>query len=178
MWCNRHSPSLVHNSNTATPLIKVHMQQEQAHKVTQEVDLITTVEILVTSDTTGLKDCPASQKLCHKCGKVKRYAWVCRSSERAQQIAQVNNSVHSANSSYVYKRDNKRLHHSPYFNVLIGGSNLSMMADSGASVNILTDINYNRLQSPSSLPQSAVSIYAHRERKLQPTDNEFVTSLQ
>ena len=61
--------------------------------------------------------------------------------ERVQQIAQIDNSVDSANSNYVYVMINKLAHHSPYFNILIGNSDVSMMTDSGASVNMLTDVD-------------------------------------
>ena len=114
----------------------------------------------------GLKDCPARGKTCTKCAKMNHFRTVCMSSH-VQNITHENNTNSNSNdeedADYTWHINTKPRKFSPHFNIDIGNSSVSMMADSGASVNLLTERDYRNSKELTSLRPSPARIYTYGE---------------
>ncbi|XP_013387429.1 uncharacterized protein LOC106156635 [Lingula anatina] len=79
---------------------------------------------------------------CHSCGKQNHFTAVCLSKPR------VNNIEIEDDVEYTYKLNMKSQVSSPYFKVKVDDSYITIMADSGASVNILSEKDYLSMKHP------------------------------
>ena len=91
------------------------------------------------------------------------FAAVCMS-EKVRHVTR-EDTQEDTDPAYTYQVNNKPWNVSPHFIIRIGNNNISMIADSGASVNLLSNNDYQKLQNPpaihSSNPQHTSS---HTER--------------
>ena len=119
-------------------------------------------------------------KTCTKCGKMNHFRAVCRSSH-VQNITHENNTNSNSNdeedANYTWHINTKPRKFSPHFSIDIGSSSVSMMADSGASVNLLAERDYRNLKQPPSLRPSPARIYAYGKTQPIATLGEFVAKL-
>ena len=104
--------------------------------------------------------CPAQGKSCHKCGKLNHFSKVCRSKSNNQfkqpvgkehaktvtaenhssEISRVEKSDSDNSEEYTFTTDAQVNQLSkPIFEVQIGNTPIRIMADSGATVNILSE---------------------------------------
>ena len=97
--------------------------------------------------------CPSYQKECNNCGKLGHFksVCVCRSEQRGNLRA-LEEDLSDSDGENAFRisihsvHGNKAKH--PLFKVKIGKTWLTIMADSGYSINILDENDYNKLQSP------------------------------
>jgi hypothetical protein len=138
----------------------------------------------------GNNGCPAKGQRCHKCGTLNHFARMCRRPNQSQnqdrsQRSNVN-IVHKDDENDSDESDNRDQqtlavssndeHYTfavkssqsncerPWFSVDIAGTSVRMMADSGASINILDKKDYCNIQNKPSLEESSVKIFPYMAR--------------
>ena len=90
--------------------------------------------------------CPARGKICKACGKIGHFAHVCRSKPRT--VASVETGQTSDEEyEYVYTIDHQENKKPPICQLQINGKTVKMMIDSGASVNLLDETTFQRINS-------------------------------
>uniref|UniRef100_H3A736 Gypsy retrotransposon integrase-like protein 1 n=1 Tax=Latimeria chalumnae TaxID=7897 RepID=H3A736_LATCH len=140
--------------------------------------------------------CPAFGKEWHNCKKANHFAACCRSKiysiTSKQQIKhrpQVN-EIHTDNSltssdedAYVYTI---RLHQlnvttsqkHPHFDIKINGQPLTVMADSGASINVIDEVDYASMNQQPKLLQTDVQVYPYRSQNPLPVLEKFHATIE
>ena len=118
------------------------------------------------------RPCPAQGQTCHKCGKPNHYARVCMSATRlaqnsSQQINQVVEKQRVEESSdsddeYVYSIG-KDKSHIPKATVQINDVDVSLIIDTGASVDVIDEHTFNNLvrRSSAKLSLTAKCLFAY-----------------
>ena len=66
----------------------------------------------------------------------------------------------------------------PVFNVKINGTWLSVIADSGSSINILDEVHYRKLKQTPNLQDAKVKIYPYNSHSHLPALGKFVASVE
>jgi len=124
------------------------------------------------------QECPAQGIECRKCGKQNHFAKVCKS-ERVRHVTQTEalEDAGEDDEDYAYHINSRPQNESPQFNIRIGNDSVSMMADSGASVNLLSNADYQNMRNPPDLQRSAARIFAYGDKSPIATHGEFVTKL-
>lgn len=127
-------------------------------------------------------DCPAFGKKCYKCERFNHFASQCKSkqSESGQQLKKpqysqkpprkyvhntevtelCGNDEDSDDNGYVYTVHDKE-EHTPVFELKVNGSPMRFMADSGASVNIMSESDYNDMPSKTPLRTTQAKVFAY-----------------
>ena len=144
----------------------------------------------------GRTSCPAYGKECRKCGKMNHFQSVCRSGEqkgkskdssgeRHYKVRYVDEDSASDDSAsdehFLFKitvhsvKQNDAKH--PLFNVKVNGSRLTVMADSGSSINILDEQDYRRIQPCPTLKNISISVYAYNSKSRLPVFGKFVAEI-
>ena len=125
----------------------------------------------------GREKCPAYGKECHNCGKNNHFASVClkskndsksspkqqnkkwnRTKQKKSHVYQIGEtSDNEVDDEYVYTLSNKNKQ-LPVFSVKVNGQPMMMMADSGATVNIMDLNDFNNLTVKPKLKQTNTRI--------------------
>ena len=138
--------------------------------------------------------CPAYGKSCRGCGKQNHYEAVCRSKKpnRKQEFKtqkprhNVQNLVDENSSSedsdedgYAFSVNSTGKEHSqPMFNIVIHDTPMTIMADSGASVNVLDEKDYQALSKRPKLQTTKVKIHPYKSNKSLKVLGKFKTVLK
>ena len=145
----------------------------------------------------GRASCPAFNKQCSTCKKMNHFARVCRSSQRllsqpthaqtsvpppaASGVHTVNDTQASTQqddaagmSHYVFATCSKGL---PVFDITVNGKALHFLADSGASVNLLSESDFHTLNPLPELKPSSNRITAYGSRSPLPVLGTFDADL-
>uniref|UniRef100_H3A6Z3 Gypsy retrotransposon integrase-like protein 1 n=1 Tax=Latimeria chalumnae TaxID=7897 RepID=H3A6Z3_LATCH len=144
----------------------------------------------------GKTACLAFGKECHNCKKANHFAACCRSKlysitnkqqikhrTRVNEIHTDNGLTSSDEDAYIYT---VRLHQlnatasqkQPHFDIKINGQPLTVMADSGASINVIDEVDYANLNQQPKLLQTDVQVYPYRSQKLLPVLGKFHTTIE
>ena len=142
----------------------------------------------------GKTSCPAYGKSCRGCGKQNHYEAVCRSKKpnRKQEFKpqkprhNVQNLVDKNSSSkdsdedgYAFSVNSTGKEHSqPMFNIVIHDTPMTIMADSGASVNVLDEKDYQALSKRPELQTTKVKIHPYMSNKSLKVLGKFKTVLK
>ena len=121
----------------------------------------------------GLRNCPARGKQCNKCGKLNHFGSVCMSAG----INQVH-EVPDEQPSYTFHLRTGQRHSSPCFNIDFGNGTVSMLADSGADVNLITESDYLRLDPSPLLDPPSTRILPYGDSKPIRVLGEFTCELK
>ena len=125
--------------------------------------------------------CPAEGKYCLKCGKLNHFSKVCRSKSRhqyppagkqhAKTITTDSSQVDKSNSQNCFSDDSEEYTFTtgaqanyttkPIYEVRIINTLLKIMADSGATVNILSKQDFDRLKPKPQLVETKTKIYPY-----------------
>ncbi|CAB4036728.1 Retrovirus-related Pol poly, partial [Paramuricea clavata] len=116
--------------------------------------------------------CPANNKACNKCGKLGYFGRVCKSarrpeqSERVRYIEQRENNNFSDDDEYVFTlNDPKNSEQQTSVTITVHGTEIPVIIDSGAGVNVLDKNTFNRLyngpQNTIKLSDSRVKLFSY-----------------
>ena len=136
--------------------------------------------------------CPAYGKSCRGCGKLNHFEAVCRSknpNKRNDPKARkwdVQNLAYDDSSSeesddiaYTFSVNTTgKMKSQPMFQVIVHDTPLTIMADSGASVNVLDEKDYQSLTKPLTLQQTKVKIHAYKSSESLTVLEKFTTVLK
>ena len=120
----------------------------------------------------GLRRCPAWGKSCKICHKENHFASVCLSSQEVHHVQE-----EEEEPEYAYRIHENTKTSSPLFDINVNNSLVTMMADSGASVNILSEAHYRSMKKQPDLQPSRVKIYAYGETTAMNTLGEIKAHL-
>ena len=106
--------------------------------------------------------CPARGKTCKACRKIGHFAHVCRSKPRIVAPVETGQSF-DEEYEYDYTIDNQENKKPPICQLQINGKTVEMMIDSGASVNLLDETTFQRINShgSESLQPAHTKIYSY-----------------
>ena len=118
----------------------------------------------------GKTSCPAYQATCRCCGKLNHFEAVCRSKGKGESRNTRHptvNKVSEEESSdegevYTFSLSTQSLKDQPLFTIKVHDTPVTVMADSGASINILDENEYHRLPNRPKLEPSSVKIYGYQ----------------
>ena len=140
----------------------------------------------------GKTSCPAYGKSCRGCGKQNHFEAVCRSKNPnkrnnpknrkwdVQNLAYDNSSSEESDDiAYTFSvNTNGKMKSQPMFQVIVHDTPLTIMADSGASVNVLDEKDYHSLTKPPTLQQTKVKIHAYKSNESLTVLGKFTTVLK
>ena len=143
----------------------------------------------------GKTGCPAYGKECRSCGKLNHFKTVCKSageakmkgfrppkpSGRRHDIRNLSDS--SDEEEYnIFRINMHNPRHDeakhPVFNVKINGTWLSVIADSGSSINILDEVHYRKLKQTPDLQDAKIKIYPYNSHSHLPALGKLVASFE
>ena len=115
----------------------------------------------------GKTACPAYGKACRGCGKMNHFQAVCRGEGRSMHRLHADeaSSGESSDDDEVYTfslSTNQVSKDQPLFEVKVQGTPVVIMADSGASINVLDEKDFHRLPNGTELEHTAVKIFAYQ----------------
>ncbi|XP_028413864.1 uncharacterized protein K02A2.6-like [Dendronephthya gigantea] len=139
----------------------------------------------------GKTACPAYQKECHNCGKRGHFMSVCRSeskqklpSRQRERLAafgeQLSDSEDDENTFWlnVHSVSGQREAKHPMFRVNVRGVWLTLMADSGSSINILDENDFEKLGDRPELEQTSTRVYPYKSNRPLKMIGQFETILK
>ncbi len=140
----------------------------------------------------GKTSCPAYGKSCRGCGKQNHFEAVCRSknsnkrNELNNRKPDVQNLIDEHSSSdesddiaYTFSVNSTgKTKSQPMFQIIIHDTPLTIMADSGASVNVLDEKDYRALTKPPALKQTKVKIHPYKSSESFAVLGKFTTVLK
>lgn len=132
----------------------------------------------------GKTSCPAYRKICDNCGKSNHFKAVCRSKskadeERKPRVNAVNDDGSSSDDDvYLFSVNSSKQREKPMFQVKVHETNLTFMADSGATINVLDEADYHRLPNAPKLKTSNIRIYAYQSSKPLHVLGKFSTTIE
>uniref|UniRef100_H2ZXD0 Gypsy retrotransposon integrase-like protein 1 n=1 Tax=Latimeria chalumnae TaxID=7897 RepID=H2ZXD0_LATCH len=133
---------------------------------------------------------------CHNCKKANPFAACCRSKQcsitskqqikhrpRVNEIYTDNGLASSDEDVYVYIIRLHQLNVSasqkhPHFDIKINGQPLTVMADSGASINVIDEVDYASMSQPPKLLRTDVRVYPYRSQKPLPVLGKFHDTIE
>ena len=127
----------------------------------------------------GKTSCPAYGKSCRGCGKQNDFEAVCRSKNTKKKnsprnrtrdvqhlVDQNSSSEESDDVGYTFSVNSTGKEQlQPMFKVIIHNTPLTIMADSGASVNVFDEKDYRALSEPPKLQQTKVKIHPYKSNE-------------
>ena len=123
-------------------------------------------------DQGGKTSCPAFGKMCNACGKPNHFQVVCRSkrstkgSGRHAQLRVVDDEEHSSEDDvYLFAVRSNYKEEKPIIQVKVNSTPLALMADSGATINVLDETDYRKLADPLKLKSTNIKTYAYQSDK-------------
>ena len=135
-----------------TLTLRSHATGSHAAMVTRSGNHVISAEIVVetTPIPVGKTSCPAYQGTCQGCGKLNHFEAVCRSkgkgNSRNKRCSTVNKVSEDEPSDegevYTFSLITKTLKDQPLFKIKVHDMPVTIMADSGASINILDEKVY------------------------------------
>lgn len=145
-------------------------------------------------------ECPAKNKECRACGKVNHFARQCRSTSKDNNTKRPQNKarydpkkVHhitktaderiernssSSDDGYVFAVDADKISELPQTQVMLNGSSMSVLIDSGASANCISEISFDKLMPRPPLSSTTTKIYPFRSNVPLPVSGEFKCSVE
>lgn len=141
--------------------------------------------------------CPARGKTCDSCGKLNHFAKCCRSKRpqggsRRQEVhyMQHTDTAKGPNSNrpnagmeltedseYLYTVSETKAN-LPHASIKVGDSNVKVMIDTGASVNIIDETTFRRLKCRPSLTKCTISIFPYGSRTPLPALGKFTAMVE
>ena len=118
----------------------------------------------------GKKGCPAFGKECHNCGKMNHYKSVCRGQAKPSSTSSRREvkALHDTSDDEEYdiftlmNKTTDKKH--PVFEVSVEGERISIMADSGSTICVLDEKDYDKVGKPL-LQETAVRVYPYQSEK-------------
>ena len=134
----------------------------------------------------GKTSCPAYQATCRSCGKLNHFETVCKSKDKGEWSNTRRSTVHNVSEEessdedevYTFSRSTKALKDQPFYKIKVHGTPVTIMADSGASINILDETEYRRLPNRPNLEPSSVKIYGYQSKVPLRVLGKFTTALE
>ena len=140
----------------------------------------------------GKTSCPAYGKSCRGCGKQNHFEAVSRSKNTKKKnlpgnrtrdvqhlVDQNSSSEESDDVRYTFSVNSTGKEQlQPMFKVIIRNTPLTIMADSGASVNVLDEKDYRALSEPPKLQQTKVKIHPYKSNESLTVLGKFTTVLK
>ena len=141
----------------------------------------------------GQSNCPAFNKQCRSCGKYNHFSKVCYSNtenstarsnhlpkkhHRVQHVNQHdhNSELSSSEEEFVYMASTN-LDQLPHFTINMEGCSLRALADSGATVNLLSKTDYDQLSPPPKLSPCETKISAYGSKTNIPVIGKFKATI-
>ena len=133
----------------------------------------------------GQDNCPAKGKTCHACGKMNHFSNVCRQKNRQNhkvrnllQTRQDSQSEdESEEDSYVFATADKA-RNLPIFQVWIHEKRMDVLADSGATTNIITMQKYKEMKPRPQLMESSTKVYGFSSNEPLKTTGKIRTKVR
>ena len=141
----------------------------------------------------GAKRCPAKGQECKQCGKMNHYARKCKANEKSKQnprakqqggrvntlhVSQTCNQSSDEDSDYAWSiAENPTKRTRPVFSVTINGIETEVLADSGASVNILSLQDFEKLPNKPDLIPHDKHIYPYGNHKPLEMKGKFIATI-
>ena len=134
----------------------------------------------------GKTSCRAYQATCRSCGKLNHFETVCKSKDKGEWSNTRRSTVHKVSEEessdedevYTFSLSTKALKDQPFFKIKVHGTPVTIMADSGASINILDEKEYRRLPNRPNLEPSSVKIYGYQSKVPLRVLGKFTTALE
>ena len=145
----------------------------------------------------GMAKCPARGHKCHKCSTMNHFASVCMSTRREKsdpappqhrtqprrRVNRIEDSPSDTNDEDTYEDNYIFAVHSrssklPHTKIRVNNTYISMMIDSGSTLNIVDENTYNKLFSHVPLRRSRTNVYAYGTKTPLPTKGEFTATLE
>ena len=145
----------------------------------------------------GRTSCPAYQATCRSCGKLNHFETVCQSKDKSefsdtcrstvQKVSEESSDESSESSDeessdeeevYTFSLSTNALKDQPFFKIKVHSTPVTIMADSGASINILDEKEYRRLPNRPNLERSSVKIYGYQSKVPLRVLGKFTTALE
>ena len=111
---------------------------------------------------------------------------VCKSKDKGEWSNTRRSTVHKVSEEessdedevYTFSLSTKALKDQPFFKIKVHGTPVTIMADSGASINILDEKEYRRLPNRPNLEPSSVKIYGYQSKVPLRVLGKFTTALE
>ncbi len=122
-------------------------------------------------------------KTCNKCGKIGHFASVCRTrinnDREVKVITNESDSESNADSKESAWKIHGNSHTNEYVTVKIADQKLKMVMDTGASVNIVSEVEWNQLKSAGMKLQPAeTKVYAYASQEPLPILGQFISKIE
>ena len=139
----------------------------------------------------GKTFCLAYGKICHGCGKQNHFEAVCRSKSPNKRIVSKNrkhdvqnlvdehSSSEESDIAYTFSvNSTSKEQTQPMFTVVVHDTPMTIMADSGASINVLDEKDYQALTGPPAPQQTKVKTHRYKSSESLTLLGKFTTTLQ
>lgn len=126
----------------------------------------------------GRESCPAHGKECLSCKKKNHFARCClgKGKMKVNQV-EIKESGSSSEDDYVYGVKQNTQSKQPTSNIVICQTKVTVMIDSGASVNILNEATFNKLIVKPNLQKDRAKIYAYGAQSPLPILGSFISEV-
>jgi transposase InsO family protein len=104
--------------------------------------------------------CPAMGKTCSKCNRKDHYSKVCRShSQKAYQVSMPEREISSSDDEYSFHVKGHNC--SPKAEIVLNGTTIEMIVDTGATVNVLDESTFSSLKQQPNLTKTPKKLYPY-----------------